>query len=231
MSEIGSVNLPFHPAFQLDRSSLEADLLEMNRADGVHVRTGAAVGRLSIGENGDLHRFEVSSDGRTTSYESRWIIDAGGRSRMFARLKGLKVAGNTHRLGAVWGRYEGVADIDEWKSEEFHARVRHTSRRLSTIHFWYPGYWIWFIPLRGGVTSIGVTGEQMAESKELRTPEGFRAFLEEHRAVRDLMVGAKNIDIGSYTQIAYGTKRFFHPDRWGLVGEAATSTDPLYSPG
>ncbi len=231
MSEIGSVNLPFHPAFQLDRSSLEADLLEMNRADGVHVRTGAAVGRLSIGENGDLHRFEVSSDGRTTSYESRWIIDAGGRSRLFARLKDLKVAENTHRLGAVWGRYEGVADIDEWKSEEFHARVRHTSRRLSTIHFWYPGYWIWFIPLRGGVTSIGVTGEQMAESKELRTPEGFRAFLEEHRAVRDLMVGAKNIDIGSYTQIAYGTKRFFHPDRWGLVGEAATSTDPLYSPG
>jgi flavin-dependent dehydrogenase len=231
MSEIGTVNLPFHPSFQLDRSSLEADLLDMNRADGVHVRTGAAVGQIAFGEGGDLHRFEVSSDGRVTSYESRWIVDAGGRGGLFARLKELKVAEEEHRVGAVWGRYEGVADIDESKSEEFHARVRHTSRRLSTIHFWYPGYWIWFIPLRGGVTSIGVTGKQMAESKEMRTPEGFRAFLEEHRAVRDLMTGAKNIDIGSYTQIAYGTRRFFHPDRWGMTGESATAADPLYSPG
>ncbi len=231
MSEIGTVNFPFHPAFQLDRSRLEADLLDMNRADGIHVRTGAAVGQIAFGEKGDPHRFEVSSDGRTTPYESRWIVDAGGRSGMFARLKDLKVAEEVHRLGSVWGRYEGVADIDEWESEEFRARVRHTTRRLSTIHFWYPGYWIWFIPRRGGATSVGVTGKRMAEEKELRTPEGFRAFLEEHRAVRDLMAGAKNIDIGSYTQIAYGTRRFFHPDRWGLVGEAATSADPLYSPG
>jgi len=231
MSEIGTQNFPFHPAFQLDRLRFEADLIEMNRADGIHVRTGAAVGRVAFGENGTPHRFEVSGDGRTTPYESRWIVDAGGRSGKFARLKGLRIAEEDHRLGAVWGRYEGVSDIDEWKSEEFHARVRHTSRRLSTIHFWYPGYWIWFIPLRGGTTSIGVTGKQMAESKELRTPEGFRAFLDEHRAVRELMTHAKNIDIGSYTQIAYGTRRFFHADRWGLVGESATAADPLYSPG
>jgi hypothetical protein len=45
------------------------------------------------------------------------------------------------------------------------------------------------------------------------------------------MIGAKDIDIGSYTQIAFGTRRFFHPDRWGLTGEAATAADPLYSPG
>ncbi len=231
MSEIGTTNFPFHPAFQLDRSRLEADLLEMNRADGVHVRTGAAVGRIALGEKGEPHRFEVASDGRTTAYESRWIVDATGRSGLFARLKNLKVAEEVHRLGSVWGRYEGVVDIDERGPEEFRARVRHTARRLSTIHFWYPGYWIWFIPLRGGTTSIGATGKAMAESKELRTPEGFRAFLEEHRAVRDLLVGAKNIDVGSYTQIAYGTRRFFHPDRWGLTGEAATSADPLYSPG
>jgi len=231
MSEIGTVNLPFHPAFQLDRSRLEADLLDMNRADGIHVRTGAAVGRIAFGERGAPHRFEVSSGDRTSAYESHWIVDAGGRGGLFARLKNLKVAEERHRLGSVWGRFEGVADIDEWGPEAFRARVRHTARRLSTIHFWYPGYWIWFIPLRGGVTSIGVTGRRMAESKELRTAEGFRAFLDEHRAVRDLLRSAKTIDVGSYARIAYGTRRFYHPDRWALVGEAATAADPLYSPG
>ncbi len=62
-------------------------------------------------------------------------------------------------------------------------------------------------------------------------PVQYESILDEHRAVRELLANAKNIDIGSYTQIAYGTSRFFHPDRWGLTGEAATSADPLYSPG
>jgi flavin-dependent dehydrogenase len=231
MSEIGTTNLPFHPAFQLDRARFEADLLDMNRSDGVHVRTGASVGRIRFGEKGDPHAFEVSSNGAHVPYQTRWIVDASGRSGVFARLQKLRVPEVTHRLGSVWGRFEGVVDIDDIGPAEFRERVRHTPRRLSTIHFWYRGYWIWFIPLRGGATSIGVTGKEMAQNKELRTPDGFREFLNEHRAVRELMSGAKDIDLGSYTQIAYGTRRFFHPDRWGLIGEAATSADPLYSPG
>ena len=46
-----------------------------------------------------------------------------------------------------------------------------------------------------------------------------------------LLAGAKLLDVGSYARIAYGTRRFFDADRWGLTGEAATSADPLYSPG
>jgi flavin-dependent dehydrogenase len=231
MSEIGTTNLPFHPAFQLDRARFESDLLDMNRSDGVHVRTGASVGQIRFGERGDPHGFEVSTDGARVPYQTRWIVDASGRSGLLARLQNLRVPEEEHRLGSVWGRFEGLVDIDDLGPPEFRERVRHTPRRLSTIHFWYPGYWIWFIPLRGGTTSIGVTGKAMARDRELRTPEGFREFLNEHRAIRELMTGAKAIDVGSYTQIAYGTRRFFHPDRWGLIGEAATSADPLYSPG
>ena len=32
MSEIGTLNLPFHPAFQLDRARMEADLLDLEPA-------------------------------------------------------------------------------------------------------------------------------------------------------------------------------------------------------
>ncbi|MHC4448386.1 MAG: hypothetical protein ACYSXF_11510, partial [Planctomycetota bacterium] len=71
----------------------------------------------------------------------------------------------------------------------------------------------------------------VTERAVLRTPEGFRAFLEEHAAIATLMRGAKLVDLGSFARIAYGTRRFFHPDRWGLSGEAATAADPLYSPG
>jgi hypothetical protein len=123
-----------------------------------------------------------------------------------------------------------MTDIDEYGSDAFHARVRHTTRHLSTLHFLYPGYWIWIIPLGFGITSVGVTGVPVREAA-LRTPEGFRAFLDRHRAVRDLIGDAKAVDFGSLARIAYGTKRFFDPRRIALVGEAATASDPLYSPG
>ena len=34
-----------------------------------------------------------------------------------------------------------------------------------------------------------------------------------------------------YSNMAYNTSQFFGTGRWGLVGEAATSADALYSPG
>jgi flavin-dependent dehydrogenase len=231
MSEMGSVNLPFHPAFQLDRARLEADLLQMNLSDGLHVRSGSRVGGIELGENGAPHRFQVEDGQKSVPYTARWLVDASGRPGLLARQLGLRVPEAEHRIGSAWARFEGVADIDGLGSEAFRGRVRHTSRRLSTIHFWYPGYWIWFIPLRGGVTSVGVTGEVVARRRELRTPEGFRAFLDGHAAVADLLSRAKRIDFGTLAQIAYATRRFFHADRWALTGEAASSADPLYSPG
>jgi len=93
------------------------------------------------------------------------------------------------------------------------------------------GYWIWFIPLSRGVTSVGVVGEKSIFREGMRTQEGFRKFLDEHRAVRECMAPAKPLDIGGFTQLAYATKRFFGRDRWACVGDAAAFTDPFYSPG
>jgi flavin-dependent dehydrogenase len=231
MSEIGTVNLPFHPGFQIDRSRLEADLLTLNEQDGARVRRGARVGEIALGEGGAPHTFDVQDGERTTRWQARWLVDASGRSSLLARTHDLRVAEPTHRIGAVWGRFEGVADVDDLGPASFRERVRHTVRGLSTIHFWYPGYWIWFIPLRGGVVSVGLVGEPANREPAVRTAEGFRAFLMRHRAVSQLLEPAKLLDVGSYTQIAYATRRFFSHDRFALVGEAASAADPFYSPG
>lgn len=231
MSEVGTTNLPFHPAFQIDRARMEADLLASNAEDGVEVRTGVTVRGVELGEGGAPHRFEVAHGGRKTAYEARWLIDASGRASLISKLRGLRVPENDHCLASAWGRFERVADVDQMGTVAWRDRVRHTSRGLSTIHFCYPGYWIWVIPLRHGVTSVGVTGEKRVVDASVRTQGGFRAFLESHRAVASLLAPAKLIDLGGYTQIAYGTRQFFSADRWGLIGEAAVAQDPLYSPG
>jgi flavin-dependent dehydrogenase len=227
MSELGTVNLPFHPAFQIDRARMEGDLLEMNGRIGVDVRIGAEVADVVLGEDGAPHTLSLAGGERTTA---RWLVDAGGREGFLARRLDWRVPEPEHRLGSVWARFEGVADIDDLGDEAFHARVRHTSRHLSTLHFLYRGYWIWIIPLGLGITSVGVVGTPVADAA-LRTPDGFRAFLDQHRAVRELLADAKAIDFGSLARIAFGTKHFVDPRRIAVIGEAATAADPLYSPG
>jgi flavin-dependent dehydrogenase len=234
MSEIGSIALPYHPSFQLDRARFEDDLHGMNREEGVDVYLGAHVDTLTLstGRPLDQHQFVVKMNSQSLNGRCRWIIDATGRSSLVARQKNLRIQEPNHELGAVWGRFHKVTDIDAIGPDRFHKRVRHTSRRLSTTHFCYPGYWIWFIPLGKGVTSIGVVTDRSASwTDRLRKQEGFLEFLKEHQAVWSLLSHAELIDIGSYGQLAYSTEQYFSGDRWALTGEAAAFTDPFYSPG
>ena len=231
LSEIGTVNLPFHPAFQVDRARLDADLLEMNARDGVEVRRGVRVVDVELGRGGALHRFAVEGPAGREPATARWLVDASGRTGLLSRALGLRVREEAHPIRAVWGRFEGVADIDDRRDEAFNARVRFTSRGLSTVHFCYPGYWIWFIPLRGGLVSVGFVGHPPGDASALRSAEGFRAFLASHRAVGELLADAKLVDLAHFKNLSYGTERVFDADRFAMVGEAASFADPLYSPG
>lgn len=232
MAEIGSVSLPFHPAFQIDRQRFDTDVLAMDAEAGAEVRVGARVRGLTLGEGGAPHRFEVVTDGSPETWEAAWLVDASGRAGLVAKARGLRVREAGHRIASVWGRFEGVADVDDLGPEAFRSRVRHTSRGISTLHFCYPGYWVWFIRLRGGVTSVGVVGDPPRDDPGLRTPEGFRAFLDGHAAIRELLRPARAIDTRSYAQLAYASDGFLSArDRWGMTGEAAVFADPLYSPG
>ena len=232
MSEIGSAGAPHVPAFQIDRSRLEADLIDMNRNAGIDVRLGTKVEKLELGREGRNHRLVVSEDdGRTEEFETRWLVDASGRNRMVARLENLNVPVNDLDNASVWGWFEGVTDIDSLGPDSFRERVHWTPRRLSTLHFLGRGYWIWFIPLQNGLTSIGFVCDRGCFDPSWRTPEGFLGFLCEHRAVATLLQNAKLIETQCFMHLAYGTRRFYSPDRWALVGEASAFPDPFYSPG
>src|SRR5688500_2300693 len=232
MSEIGTDRSPSKPSFQLDRARIEADVREMNRADGVEVNVGWTVKSVELGTGGEPHRFTVmSDDGEKRTYRARWVIDGTGRASVIARNKDLRYDEPIHHLAAIWGRYTNIRDMDQIRNDPWRRRAGYISRYLSTNHFCYPGYWIWFIPLSRGVMSVGVVGEKNVFRKGMRTEEGFRAFIDEHRAASWLMDGAEPHDIGGFTQLAYGIKQYFSDDRWGLIGDAGAFTDPFYSPG
>lgn len=231
MSEIGPICLPFRPAFQIDRAALEEELLQMNDSDGVRIERGVTARNLRLGGDGAMHRFDAAGPDGANQVEARWLIDATGRASLIAKQRGLRVPEEEHRIAAAWGRFEDVVDIDAYGNDDFRKRVHYTCRRLSTVHFNYPGYWIWFIPLRSGVTSVGVVCERAIWDAEIKSVSALRPFLESHRAVRDLLEGAKQIDEGGFQQLAYGSKQLFSVDRWATVGEAGLFSDPFYSPG
>ena len=231
MTEIGTEALPFHPSFQLDRARLEADLLEMNAADGVQVLHGVRARNLELRSGTEPHRFTLCDGDKETDHTARWVVDATGRPGLIATRLGLRTQVTDHSAAAVWGRFRGVTDIDQWGPEAFRARVRYTSRKLSTIHFCYEGYWVWFIPLHDDVTSVGIVCDADHWDPALHRAEAFTAFLRNHRAMGTLLANAELIDHGTFGHLAYGTQRFFSTDRWGLTGESGAFTDPFYSPG
>jgi len=251
MSELGSYSYPPLPAFQVDRARLEADLWSMNQADGVDLHLGVRVDDVQIddrpaGKGPRRHSFRATPVGerRDPSAEidpqersseelkvrCRWLIDASGRARVLARHLDLGMPVD-HSISASWGRFRGVADMDDIDNTAWNARVRYTHRTLSTNHFCYPGYWIWFIPIGRGLTSVGLVAERSSFKDSMRKTEGLGSFLREHRAVAELLVAAEPLDTMSFGQLAYGTKRYFSPHGWYLTGESAAFTDPFYSPG
>ena len=235
MSEIGGLSFPYHPAFQIDRARMEADLLKMNLNHDIQVFREARVENLAIGTSRDRnarHTFDVETKDQNFQGKARWLIDASGRSSILAKHLQLRVHEADHHLGAVWGRFRNVTNIDSIGPDSFRKRIRYTSRRLATCHFCYSGYWIWFIPLGGGITSVGVVSDRSASwDDSFRKEGGFLRFLRTHHAVWSLLNNAELIDIGSLGHLAYGTKQYMSGEGWGMTGEAAVFTDPFYSPG
>ena len=232
LSELGVYHLPPLPSFQLDRARLETDLIEMNRQLGTEVQIPAVVKEITLSNDGGEHRVRVSREGDETTYRCKWVIDAAGRVNLLAKQLDLRLPAPDHKIVSSWTRAANVADMDAWPNEEWRARARYTARTLSTNHFCYDGYWLWFIPLSNDLISLGIVQERDKWKPAQGTKEGFLSFMREHRCCAQMLEDAELVDFGMYNQLAYRTKRFWDgKQRWATIGDAGAFHDPFYSPG
>jgi len=98
MSEMGSDHLPFHPSFQLERASLERDLVTMNRDIGITVELGAKVVDLTIDPSGP-HTVVWERGGERHEVKARWVCDTSGRRHVLGRKLGHKVTKEVQERG------------------------------------------------------------------------------------------------------------------------------------
>ena len=239
-SEVGPTQLARTPSFQIDRARLDEYLLRLVAEEGAEVWRPARAAEIRLrDETGEAENVVVvERDGRRLEVRTGWVVDATGRAATIARRKGLLKPLEAHQTASIWARFVGVKDLDGKEvvgtdpADPFVRRVV-ASRRLSTNHFVGLGYWIWFIPLPGGETSIGmVWDKRIIEPKGATPEERLLNFLDGNPLTKEMLEKARIVpgDTRFYGHLPYFNDRVAG-DGWSLVGDAAGFLDPFYSPG
>lgn len=239
-SEVGPTQMGRTPSFQIDRSVLDEHVLSLAAKEGATLFRPAKVTEIRLADETGAPEnvVVVEKDGQRTEVVAGWVVDASGRAATIARKKKMLKPLDAHPTAALWARFRNVKDLegrevagtdpaDPW------VRGVVAARRLGTNHFVGLGYWIWFIPLRGGETSVGLVWDKRLVDPQGATPEEkLRRFLDGNPLTRELLEGAEIVpgDIRFFGHLPYLIDRVAG-DGWSLVGDAAGFLDPFYSPG
>lgn len=233
-SETGGFVRSLVPSFQLRRDALDQHVLDLAVEAGAELLRPARVRELEVGSY--EHTVEIEGDGEKLRVSCRWLIDATGRACVLGRKLGLIKRNERHPTAAMWCRWKGVRHIDDLAALAGGGLASRnvSSRRLATNHYAGRGYWVWFIPLSNGETSIGIVWDKRMVDLHERT-DRVPAYLEFLRALRpanELIDRAemRDDDFRYYSTLAYATKQYAG-EGWALVGDAAAFIDPYYSPG
>ncbi len=239
-SEVGPTTLSRIGTFQIDRSKLDEHVLALAAREGAEVWRPAKVLDVQLPEEaeGPESVIRIERDGETVEVRAGWLVDATGRSAVVARRRGWLKPIESHPTAAVWARYRGVKDMDGPEvagndPDTPFSRGCVAARRLATNHFNGYGYWIWFIPLQGGETSIGAVWDtRLVQPRGTGAEEKLHWFLDRNPLTRDLVADARRVpdDLFSYAHLPYLVDRVAGVG-WSSVGDAAGFLDPFYSPG
>ncbi|MFY9825528.1 MAG: NAD(P)/FAD-dependent oxidoreductase [Thermoanaerobaculia bacterium] len=234
-SETGAYQRSTVPSFQLRRDALDEHLLATAVEEGAELLRPARVRDVELGDFDHRVTFEPDG-GEAETVSCRWVLDATGRANFLGKRLGLIERNREHPTAAVWCRWEGVRHIDDVAARGplSFSRGNVTSRRLATNHYMGFGYWVWYIPLGNGETSIGIVFDTrlMDLDRGKNMASEYLAFLKAIPSAAELLEGAqmRPEDLRTYSNLAYVTRQYMG-NGWALMGDAAAFLDPYYSPG
>jgi len=216
---------PASTAFQVERSRFDEILLRNAARKGAEVREGCTV-RGVIEADGRVCGVEYDDpDGARRTAHARYVIDASGNtSRLHARAGGPRVYSDFFRNLAVFGYFAGGARLPE----------PHAGNIFCAA---FDAGWIWHIPLRDDLTSVGaVIGPEHRAAVQRDPRAAWRAMIDACPEVRTKLTGVPASTEAPYDQVrvrkdySYWKQAFTAPGML-LVGDAACFVDPVLSSG
>ncbi|OFV98588.1 MAG: hypothetical protein A3F68_13615 [Acidobacteria bacterium RIFCSPLOWO2_12_FULL_54_10] len=225
--------------YQVNRNTLEAELLRLNTANpNCTLLTAIRDLEVSLSDRGP-HSIEFRSNGTKASVTAEWVVDTSGRGRYLARRLNLMRPSPIHH-GSSWLWVDGLVNIEkltdlsprENRLRKDRAITGHFPVWLATNHFVGEGFWFWVIPLQGK-TSLGVVYDTaLFPATQVSTAEKLRDWVcrEFPLFARDLP-HRKILDHGFFPEYSYDCAQILSTSKWAIAGEAGRFPDPLYSPG
>jgi flavin-dependent dehydrogenase len=236
-SELGGRYQVRLPSYQVDRATLDEEVLRRAGAAGAKLLRPAIVNSIQLSSGGaQTITFRIGDAIETI--HARWVVDASGVAAMLARKQGWWRPKTEHPISAVWSRWKGVQDWDSTELAEKYPEWASTVgciRGTATNHIIGDGWWSWWIPLKDGDVSIGVVFDQRIVDWPQdggRLGDRLKNFLRQNPIAKEMLADAEfdESDVHFRKNLAYYSTTFAG-DGFALVGDAAGFIDPFYSPG
>ncbi len=236
-SELGGRYQVRLPSYQLDRASFDEEVLRRAGLAGAEILRPASVIDVQLAPGAE-QTVTIKQGDETKTVRARWVVDASGVAALLARKNGWWRQNTAHPTAAAWARWRGVKDWDSAAlAEKFPewASASYGIRGTATNHVVGDGWWSWWIPLKGGDTSVGVVFDQRLVDWPQdggSVGERLKNFLMQHPVGREMIAEAEfePNDVHWRRNLAYESTTMAG-DGFVLVGDAAAFLDPLYSPG
>ena len=235
-SEIGGSYLARVPGFQIDRASLDAEVLRRAMELGIELWRPASVQSVEL-KDGGLQTVVIRKEDTTLTVQARWVVDGSGVAALLSRQNGWWRSNDEHPTTAVWARWRGFKD---WDGLELAKRFPkwsmacHGIRATATNHLIGPGWWAWCIPLKGGDVSVGVVFDRRMVTwpEEGSLGQRLKTFLCRHPVGQELLQDAQWVegDVHWRKHLPYSST-CYAGNGFVLVGDAGAFLDPFYSPG
>jgi flavin-dependent dehydrogenase len=210
-----------HPyAYEVRRSEFDELLFRNSAAKGARTleQVKATGVELTQGRNPKVHT--VDEEGRTTTWETRFLVDASGRDTLLGNKLGVKTRNRRHASAAMFGHFENV----ERRRGEYEGNISV---------YWFEFGWFWMIPLRDGTMSVGAVCRPDYLKRRKCSPQEYlmQTISIGHPEMRQRMRDARLVsEVRATGNYSYGSTRM-RGDRWVMVGDAYAFVDPIFSSG
>lgn len=216
-----AVNPRYTHGWEVPRADFDALLLDRAAALGVTVRQPCAAEDILF-EHGVATGVRARhADGRREGFRARVVLDATGRDTLLCTRIGRRHPIPDLDRAALYAHFQGVDPL-----------AGRDEGALDIITF--PHGWLWVLPLRGGVTSVGAVVSP-AWIRARRPAEGLERFFQ--RTLDDAPIARERLGRATLmTAVTACASLAYAPDHrsghgWLSLGDAAGFIDPLFCSG
>lgn len=207
-------------AYQVRRSDFDHLLLENARKCGVDVRQQTRVTGLDRLDKNGCVAIIADEEGKEQRISARFLVDSSGRDTFMSRRNKQLRRNPDHNAAAIFGHFRNVP--------------RREGRDAGNIGLhWFEHGWFWVIPLKDGVTSVGVVcwPEYLKTRGDMPLDNFLQQTIARSPTLSPLMETAEPVAEAQGTgNYSYWSDRLYG-DGYLLVGDAYAFIDPVFSSG